>query len=303
MPDPAASVVVPVHNRLQELMVLLDQLNGQTLPSFEVVVVDDGSDVPVQGEIKKQYAFELRIICQPKRGGIARARNAGIRAARSDLLIFLDSDCDLRDPDWARRHVEAHATTKEIRAVHSGVTGIHSTYAGRADGYSNWFFSCQRHPYRARYHHLPANNTSVPKSVFSVVGFYDEDCEAAEDVEWCFRCLQKDVPLWYIPGMPVGHYDRDSWSALWRHYRKIGQYALVVRQKLPQSPFHHLFPSNRLTGWLYFIPLTCLMTVYITWKWIPNDPRVIFYVPGLLWANIAYYSGMFGRLAHGKSQP
>jgi GT2 family glycosyltransferase len=52
-PAPRVSVVLATYNRLDLLTRLLDQLSCQTLPSdhFEVVVVDDGSAIPVQERI------------------------------------------------------------------------------------------------------------------------------------------------------------------------------------------------------------------------------------------------------------
>lgn len=305
MAEPAASVVIPVYNRPEELTVVLSQLERQHSRDFEVVVVDDGSDTPVAEQFHSaDYGFELRIVRQSEKGGIARARNAGIRAARGALIVFLDSDCELADDDWVARHVACHQQPPPIdgldpakpMVIHSMVNGIHSTYAGYSDGYSNWFISCAKKPYIAVKHHVPANNTSARKTVFELVGLFDEECKALEDVEWSFRCLAKGVQLVYVPDMPVGHVDRDTFAGLWRHYYTLGRYALVARAKMPDSPRRGLFPHDVLTGWLHAVPLVTLMTVYITAQWLTRDWRVLWYVPGLLLANIAYYAGMMEYL-------
>ncbi len=301
MPEPVASIVIPVHNRPEELALVLMHLERQRAPDFEVVIVDDGSDTPVADQIREaDYRFALRIVREAETGGIARARNAGITTARADIIVFLDSDCELADDDWLEKHVDCHTRLPQVDGldpakpvvIHSMVNGIHSTYAGYSDGYSNWFTSCGKKTYMARKHHLPANNTSVRKSVFSLVGLFDEDCRALEDVEWCFRCLEKGVQLLYVPDMPVGHVDRKTFAALWRHYHTIGSYDPVVRSKTPSSPYGALFPRNVLAGWFYAVPLVLLMTVYVTARWLTCERRVLLYVPGILLANVANYAGI-----------
>jgi len=308
MPEPVASVVIPVYNRSEELASALAHLERQRSRDFEVVIVDDGSDLPVSEQFKNaRFPFELQIVRQPETGGRARARNAGIQAARADIIIFLDSDCILLDEGWVEKHIDCQCHPPQVDGfdpskpvvIHSAVQGIHSTYAGHADGYSNWFVSCGTKPHLARKHHVSANNTSARKSVFDLVGAFDEDCRALEDVEWCFRCLDKGVQLLYVPDMPVGHVDQQTFAALWRHYQNMGSYSLVVRSKLPVSPYRALFPRSVVAGWILAVPLVSLMTIYITAQWLVSDRRVLFYLPGLLLANIAYYSGIMKYL-HGQ---
>ena len=95
---PAASIIIPVYNRENELRHLLAQLEKQSRRDFEVVVVDDGSSTPVT--LPKSAGNPpclLRILRHEKRSGVGKARNTGIAAARADLLVFVDSDGDIAD--------------------------------------------------------------------------------------------------------------------------------------------------------------------------------------------------------------
>ena len=87
------SVVVPCFEAPGALALTLAGLEGQDYPRalFEVVVVDDGSCPPLR--VPASTALPVRAVRQERRGfGLARARNAGARAASHDILVFLDGD-------------------------------------------------------------------------------------------------------------------------------------------------------------------------------------------------------------------
>jgi len=93
--SPLVSVVIPVFNGERFLAETLDSVFAQDYPSFEVIVVDDGS---VDGTADVARSFEgVRYIHQDNQGQ-AVARNTGINAARGELLAFLDAD-DLWTPN------------------------------------------------------------------------------------------------------------------------------------------------------------------------------------------------------------
>ncbi|SDU83564.1 Glycosyl transferase family 2 [Gordonia westfalica] len=89
-PQPAdVTVVVPVKDNQAGVDRLLDALDGLT-----VVVVDDGSDVPIVADRPG-----AKVIRFDDNRGPAAARNAGAAAATTDFVAFLDSDV-VPDPDW-----------------------------------------------------------------------------------------------------------------------------------------------------------------------------------------------------------
>ncbi len=90
------SVVVCVYNDWKPLESCLWSLSHQKdAPSFEVLVVDDGSSQPVPDSIRQsKLNFPIQFIRQ-NHGGVATARNAGIRAATGDVFVFTDCDCVL----------------------------------------------------------------------------------------------------------------------------------------------------------------------------------------------------------------
>jgi glycosyltransferase involved in cell wall biosynthesis len=100
------SVIVPTYNRRETLICSLETLFVQTVPASQVeiiVVVDGSTDGTVETLRHLRPECRFQVIEQENRGPAA-ARNAGARAAESELILFLDDDmrCDM---ELLRAHV------------------------------------------------------------------------------------------------------------------------------------------------------------------------------------------------------
>ncbi len=95
------SVILPTRNRAPLLDDCLASLAAQSLPVdlFEVLVVDNGSSDGTEGvALRHANQLPLRYLFEP-RAGLHMARHAGMRAARTDILVFGDDDI-VADSDW-----------------------------------------------------------------------------------------------------------------------------------------------------------------------------------------------------------
>lgn len=94
---PLFSIVIPVYNDWLPLDQCLQSLARQAdPPSFEVIIVDDGSTEAAPESIQKSvHGYPLTVI-QQAHTGIPSARNRGIRAAKGAVLLFVDADCRLQ---------------------------------------------------------------------------------------------------------------------------------------------------------------------------------------------------------------
>ncbi|RHR28695.1 glycosyltransferase family 2 protein [Clostridium sp. AF19-22AC] len=92
------SIVIPIYNVEKYIRECLDSVINQTYKDLEIILVDDGS--PDQcPEICDEYATNdsrIRVI-HKKNGGLSDARNAGIKSATGDYLMFVDSDDFIQD--------------------------------------------------------------------------------------------------------------------------------------------------------------------------------------------------------------
>lgn len=88
------SVVVPVYNVENYIVKCLESIVNQDYKDFELLVVNDGSKdngIKYAEEYLKSTDVNYRII-NKENGGLASARNAGIRQAKGDYIAFVDSD-------------------------------------------------------------------------------------------------------------------------------------------------------------------------------------------------------------------
>lgn len=94
------TIIVPSYNGEKTLKRAVDSLLNQTLASFEVIIVNDGS-VDATGSIADEFAAadsRVRVIHKAVNEGLSAGRNTGMAAARGQYITFLDCD-DWADPD------------------------------------------------------------------------------------------------------------------------------------------------------------------------------------------------------------
>lgn len=92
------SVIIPVYNVAPYLRRCVDSVLRQTYRDMEIILVDDGS-TDESGAICDEYAstafhhsnIPIRVIHKPN-GGLSDARNAGLKVATGEYVVFLDSD-------------------------------------------------------------------------------------------------------------------------------------------------------------------------------------------------------------------
>lgn len=92
------SVIVPVYNVEPYLSSCLVSCMQQTLKDIEIICINDGSTDHSLEILKEFQRADRRIrIIDKENGGLSSARNAGIRAARGEWIVFLDADDALSD--------------------------------------------------------------------------------------------------------------------------------------------------------------------------------------------------------------
>jgi glycosyltransferase involved in cell wall biosynthesis len=95
------SVIIPVYNRQKELLRALKSVFHQTYQDFEVLVIDDNSEIDLKASIKALNDKRIHYQKLPKKGNANVARNLGIKKAKGEYIAFLDSD-----DEWMPNHLE-----------------------------------------------------------------------------------------------------------------------------------------------------------------------------------------------------
>jgi glycosyltransferase involved in cell wall biosynthesis len=109
---PRVSVIIPTYNRAALVKEAVSSVLAQTLPDFELLVVDDASTDGTR-EALAAFGGKIRVLSRPSRGGVAAARNTGIAAAQGEWLAFLDSD-DLWLPQKLARQMAFMKANPEL---------------------------------------------------------------------------------------------------------------------------------------------------------------------------------------------
>ena len=208
------SVVIPSHQTpAKTLARTLAALEGQTYPRglFEVVLVDDGSEPPLE---KPATSLNVKVVRQERRGfGLARARNAGVRAAAHDVLLLLDSDV-LVENCWMAAHARWHHAVSDVVTIghvaHVRMDGIDPEAIRRRRGALKELFadratrnpgieghlagtgnltSRRDDPFRM----TSGGNLGVGREYYELVGGYDESFTrwGFEDVEFGYRAYSR----------------------------------------------------------------------------------------------------------------
>jgi glycosyltransferase involved in cell wall biosynthesis len=116
---PLVSVIIPAYNAVRYLDEAMDSVLAQTMDDLELIVVDDGSTDATAATVRARTDPRIRLVEKENRGTVADARNAGIAAARAELLAFLDSD-DVWVPSKLARQMALFDEHPELALVYCG---------------------------------------------------------------------------------------------------------------------------------------------------------------------------------------
>jgi len=235
------TIVVPTFQRRDSVLRLLRSLGAQTFPkgAFDVVVSVDGSTDGTAKAVRAHAApFGVSVVEGPNRGR-AQACNAGIRAARGELLILLDDDMEAT-AGLVEAHTRAHAGT--VRRAVVGAAPIVSSPASppfvryMADGFRARLERLGQPGYRVRFRDTYTGNFSVRRDVLQSVGGFDEGFQVYghEDYELALRLQAAGVELGYsAEAIAWQHYEK-SFAGFARDGTARGRTAVLFAEKHPE---------------------------------------------------------------------
>ena len=208
-PARPVSVVIPTYQAPVALGLAVAGLERQDWPRelLEVVVVDDGSDPPVE---PPDSALDLRVVRQPRREfGLARARNTGARSAAHDILVFLDGDV-IAEAGLIRAHARWHHTVGDALTqgfcAYASAGGLSADRVRAHPGALGTLFDpratdppwLERHMARTGdltsrrtdlFRAVTGHNFAISRALFDEAGGFDEsfDRYGGEDTEFGYR--------------------------------------------------------------------------------------------------------------------
>lgn len=209
-----ASVIICTYNRSKYLNRLLNSLAGQTIPAnrFEIIVVDDGSDDETQSVCRRYRCRFPNMVCLFLKDnlGIACARNAGITASKSDLLLFTDDDC-IPAENWVEKSCEA---LNMHPIVAGAVDGPTSPYPRLCHNIAEFHaFMMGRKPGLTPF--IAGANMAIQRKVLSALNGFNESLRIAEDMDLILRARIQGYGIYFFPeSLVMHHHDRKRLSQI-----------------------------------------------------------------------------------------
>ncbi len=213
--EPPVSVVVCSYNAEATLARCLESLRGLRYLNYEIIVVDDGS-TDSSAEIAMSAPGVLCV--QVEHCGLSAARNVGFARASGDVIAFVDADCVV-DEDWltflTRPIVER--TCDCVGGPNIGPDEPH--WVARAIAMSPGSPQCVMLDDVAA-EHVPGCNCAFTRESLTAVGGFD--CRfrtAGDDVDLCWRFLDRGYRIAFAPGAFVWHHRRRTVRAYFRQQK------------------------------------------------------------------------------------
>ncbi len=256
---PFVSVIVLTHNRLSMLKGAVETLLHQDYPpdAFEIIVVNDGSSDGTRTWLDQQSDQRIRAVHQAALG-IPSARNAGIRAAKGDLIAIVADDY-LLAPDYVSTFVDFLQSHPDARIVRFGIVPSdrwpgsllsHFYYdlsfrkrllphawpksASRREKLRTYFQKLPDTPETISTDHRleAAGAAAFRRDIFDEVGLFDEQLKRAEDTDLSHRLRERGIAIYYNPHHKIRHrYGRWGGDTLKKSYES-GIYAARLHVKL-----------------------------------------------------------------------
>lgn len=231
------SVVIPVHNRADLLKAAIASVLSQTNQSFEIIVVDDGSEDDVEATVNSFSDQRIAVIRQANLGASA-ARNRGMDSAAGRHVAFLDSD-DL----YLAHHLAAAADTlrdTDDMAFYSPVIaertkGVHLTKPPRPLAASESMASylmCDRG-------FVQTSGLVVPRELARTVR-YREDAKFGDDTDFAIRLQLAGCKFAMADSPGVVWKDGDTLPRLSATGPSFGDLGWLedIKERIPASAYH-----------------------------------------------------------------
>jgi len=187
---PLISIIIPTYNRADYLKQSIESALAQTYPHYEVLVVDDGSTDNTKKIIDHFKSKSLRYI-KKKHSGASATRNRGIKEAKGEFILWLDSD-DVLMPGVITNYIKALQRFPKVDVFYGNIIVTDKKLNElKKLNFSDWYKrNAELIKKMFRGNCIPNPGTMIKKTCFTQVGGYDEAFLRAHDYEFWVRLLK-----------------------------------------------------------------------------------------------------------------
>ncbi|TPE59826.1 glycosyltransferase [Sandaracinobacter neustonicus] len=221
---PRVSVIIPHFNTPELLVKCLQAVAAQTLDHgwFEIIVVDNGSRLPMRLLEATWPGVRFLIERQP---GPGPARNTGVRAARADILAFVDADVRVA-PGWLMAGLKA--VGRKPLAIFGGDIRIDVGDRKNMTDVEAFesVFSFRQKSYIQKKHYSVTANLIMTRAVFDRAGPFD-GIDKPEDRALGERAYAMGIRTRYAPRMLAFHPARQNGEEIRRKFGRVAHQAFT----------------------------------------------------------------------------
>ena len=242
-PDvPQLSVCVPTRNRPQDLIRCLNSLILLKRIDFEIVVLDDASEIPVDQflaqDLHPELLHKVTVIRNEQNRGVSAARNKIAQQATGTYLLSLDDDAELSNTESIEAAVKVLKTDANVGAIAlAQMDGRGQMFPGQPapvdyDCYVPWYIGY---------------GTLIRRDLFVELGGYRELFAGYEEAELCTRMHDKDYRVVHLPKSVVIH-----------HHSLIGRSELAAIKNTHRNRCFAAIYNQPLLLMMFTVPLCIL---------------------------------------------
>ena len=222
------SVIIPNFNGMAYLDGVLSGLECQTVRSFEVILVDNGSSDGSCAFVASSYPW-VHMIELPENFGFCKAVNEGIKASRAPYVLLLNNDIEVT-PDFIeemlaaiRRHKKAFSCAARMIQFHDrdrlDDAGNYYCALGwaYARGKGKDIHTCEK---EEKIFASCAGAAIYRRKIFEKIGYFDEEHFAyLEDMDVGYRARINGYENWYAPKAMVYHVGSGTSGSRYNHFK------------------------------------------------------------------------------------
>lgn len=171
------TIVIPTLNEEECLPTLLESIKRQTLQPDEVIIADAHS---TDGTREVAKRFGARVI---DGGTVSFGRNRGAAEAQSDLVLFLDADVELRDPEFLEKAV-GEMLEKKFGLATCDVFPLSDAFV---DHFMHKAYNTYVRAWGSMFPHAPGFCMLVRRELHDELGGFDEQISFCEDHDYAQR--------------------------------------------------------------------------------------------------------------------
>ncbi|WP_435262975.1 glycosyltransferase [Tenacibaculum sp. nBUS_03] len=262
------SIIIPVYNRPDEIDELLESITNQNCGfSFEVVIVEDGSDITSE-MIAEKYVSKLNIkYFYKKNTGAGLSRNYGMERATGNFFIILDSDVII--PPTYLSTVKDELT-KNFTDAFGGPDAAHESFTAiqKAINYSMTSTLTTggiRGKKKSVGKFQPRSfNFGLSKKAFEKTNGFSS-LKAGEDIDLSFRLLESGFDTQLLEKAFVYHKRRTTIKQFFKQTFAFGTARPMLNRKYPETAkITYWFPSLFIIG----IDIAIILLIFDFWAFI-----------------------------------